>query len=152
MSFPAGSFRLAAIAALVFAAPFATAQNSPAPPSGPNSDPTYQQLRNVTLGSESIAVEAVDLKRDAATFHLKSGTVCFVAPVDGRVTGAVFVGEGSMTFDPAAADERRSLKFLTKSDQFAEDFGHLVLRFTDSTYEELKNLAAEGKGPARPAS
>jgi hypothetical protein len=146
MPFPAGSFRLAAIAVLIFAAPFATAQNSPAPPPGPNSDPTYQQLRNLTLGSESVAVESVDLKRDAATFHLRSGTVCFVAPVGGKVTGAVFVGEGSMSFDPPAADERRSLKFLTKSDEFAEEFGHLVLRFTDSTYEELKKSGGRGQG------
>jgi Peptidase family M1 domain len=128
--------RLAALAALVLAAPFAAGQNVPAP--GPNSDPTYQQLRNITLGTESIAVESLDLKRDAATFHLKSGTVCFVPPVNGRVTGAVFVGEGTMTFDPPTPDERRSLKLLTKSDQFEESFQHLVLRFTDSTYDDLK--------------
>jgi hypothetical protein len=75
---------LAALAALVLAAPFAAGQNAAAP--GPNSDPTYQQLRNISLGTESIAVESVDLKRDAATFHLKSGTVCFVPPVNGKVT------------------------------------------------------------------
>jgi hypothetical protein len=128
--------------AIALVAPALAADN----PAGANSDPTYQQLRNLTLGSESIAVEAIDLKRDAATFHLKSGTVCFVPPVQGKVTGAVFVGEGSMSFDPPAADERRSLKFLTKSDVFAEDFSHLVLRFTDSTYEELKKSGGRGQG------
>jgi hypothetical protein len=105
---------------------------------GPNSDPAYQQLRNLTLSSDPIAVESIDLKRDAATFHLKSGTVCFTPPVEGRVTGAVFVGDGSMTLDPPTPDERRSLKLLTKSDEFNETFQHLVLRFTDSTYDELK--------------
>ena len=48
------------------------------PSAGPNSDPTYQQLRNLTLGSEAVSVSNLDLKRDAGTFHLRSGTVCFV--------------------------------------------------------------------------
>jgi hypothetical protein len=150
MSFSARLSQLA-IAALLFGASFAAQQNSPAQapaptaPSGPNSDPAYQQLRNIALGSESISVEAVDLKRDAATFHLKRGTVCFVPPVQGKVTGAVFVGQGTMTLEPPTPDERRSLKLLTKSDEFAESFTHLVLRFTDSTYEELKKSGGRGQ-------
>jgi hypothetical protein len=55
---------------------------------GPNADPTYQQLRNISLGSEAVRIENVDLKRDAATFHLHSGNLCFVAPVNGKITGA----------------------------------------------------------------
>src|SRR5215469_3333565 len=61
------------------------------PATGPNSDPTYQQLRNITLSGESIGVSNLTLKRDAGTFHLRSGTMCFVNPVQGKVTGAVFV-------------------------------------------------------------
>ena len=52
--------------------PFYVADN---PPAEPNSDPTYQQLRNLTLGGESVSVSNFDLKRDAGTFHLRSGTV-----------------------------------------------------------------------------
>jgi hypothetical protein len=121
------------LTAVLFGVGLAAAPNPPAA----NSDPTYQQLRNIGLSGESIAIEGVDLKRDAATFHLRSGTVCFVPPVQGQVTGAVFVGDGSMTLDPPSASERRSLKLLTKSDEFNENFQHLVLRFTDATYDEL---------------
>jgi hypothetical protein len=110
----------------------------PATPMVPNSDPTYQQLRNLSLGSEAVSVNNFDLKRDAATFHLRWGTVCFVAPVQGKVTGAVFVGDGNMILEPRQASERASLKLLTKEDEFSENFSHLVLRFTDGTYEELK--------------
>lgn len=136
----------AAFALLAFTSQVAAGQSA-AQASGPNSDPTYQQLRNITLGTESVSVEAVDLKRDAATFHLKSGLVCFVPPVNGKVTGAVFVGDGTMSFDPPNTDERRSLKLLTKADEFDESFQHLVMRFTDSTYDELKKAgghAAQG--------
>jgi Peptidase family M1 domain len=124
----------------------ATGQNQPAPAPGPNSDPMYQQLRNIQLGAESITVTDMDLKRDAATFHLHSGTVCFVPAVQGKVTGAAFVGDGSMTLDPPTASERRSLKLLTKADKFNESFSHLVLRFTDSTYDEIKKQGRTAQG------
>ena len=94
-------------------------------PAGANSDPVYQQLRNIGMGSESVVVNNLALKRDAATFHLHSGTVCFVTTVQGKVTGAVFVGEGEMTLNPPNHDEERSLKLLTKDNEFDEAFEHL---------------------------
>src|SRR5690348_10233448 len=111
-----------------------SAQVAPAP----NSDPTYQQLRNLTLGSESVTVNDVTLKRDAARFHLRSGTLCFVPPVQGKVTGAVFIGEGTFNLDVPIAIENESLKLFTKQDEFVESYQRLVLRFSDSTYDELK--------------
>jgi hypothetical protein len=62
---------LLAVVGLFLAAFPAAAQNSTA--AGPNSDPTYQSLRNVTLNGEPVGVNNFDLKRDAATFHLHSG-------------------------------------------------------------------------------
>ena len=122
----------------------AAGQTAPSP--GPNSDPAYQALRNLTLGGEAVSVSNFDLKRDAATFHLRSGTVCFVAPVQGKVTGAVFVGDGNLVLDPPSASERSSLKFLTKSDEFSEQFEHMVLRFTDLTYDEFKKAGSPASG------
>jgi hypothetical protein len=109
----------------------------------PNSDPTYQQLRNIGLSGEAVGVKDFTLKRDAATFHLRSGTICFVAPVQGKVTGAVFLGDGSMVLDPPLAIERSSLKLLTKEDEFSENFSRLVMRFTDATYDEIKRAGGE---------
>ena len=67
-------------------------------PSPPNSDPTYLQIRNVGLAGEAFSVKDLELKRDAATFVLHSGTVCFVLPVQGVVTGAVFSPETAICF------------------------------------------------------
>jgi hypothetical protein len=117
-----------------------------AQPLAPNSDPTYQQLRNVTLSGEAVTVNNLVLKRDAATFHLRSGTACFVSPVQGKVTGAVFVGDGNMILNPPSAGESSSLKLLTKEDEFSENFNHLVLRFTDSTYDEIKKVGSAASG------
>jgi len=94
-------------------------------------------LRNLTLGSEAVSVSNLDLKREAGTFHLRSGTVCFVAPVAGRVTGAVFTGDGNFILDPPDS-EKGMLKLLTKENEFSENFSQLVLRFTDSTYDDIK--------------
>ena len=110
---------------------------------GPNSDPTYRALRNLTLSGEAVAVRNLELKRDAGTFHLRSGTVCFVTPVAGKVTGAVFTGDGNFILDPPAS-ERGMLKLLTKENEFSENFSQMVLRFTDSTYDEIKKAGAAG--------
>jgi hypothetical protein len=116
----------------LLACPFAS------PQSGVNSDGTYSALRNLTLGTEAVSIANYDLKRDAGTFRLRSGTVCFVTPVNNKITGAVFVGDGNFLLNPPSESERKSLEYLTKQSEFNERFEHLLLRFTDSTYDELK--------------
>jgi hypothetical protein len=106
-------------------------------PAAAGSDPTYQALRNLGLSSEAVSVNNLELKRDRGTFHLRSGTVCFVAPVAGKVTGAVFSGDGNFVLDPPV-NEIAMLKLLTKEDEFSENFSQMVLRFTDPTYDEIK--------------
>jgi hypothetical protein len=116
-----------------------------AAPAAPNSDPTYQALRNLSLGSEAVSVNNFDLKRDAGTFHLRSGTVCFVPAVQGKVTGAVFMGDGNFVLSPPPS-EIGMLKLLTKENEFSENFSQMALRFTDSTYEEIKKAGAPATG------
>ena len=133
------SFEVAVVCLMVFAS---QAQTSYSP--GPNADPVYQQLRNVGLGSEAMTVKNFELVRDGARFHFHSGTFCFVAPVNGKVTGAVFVGDGNMVLDPPIPIENASLKQLTKGDEFVEQYDHLVLRFTDSSYDDIKKAGTQG--------
>ena len=132
--------------ATILLASFLTLHAADNPTAAPNSDPTYQQLRNLTLGSEAVSVTNFDLKRDAGTFHLHSGTVCFVPPVQGKVTGAVFVGDGNFVLDPPVESERQSLKLLTKENEFSENFTQAVLRFTDSTYDDIKKGGSPASG------
>jgi len=118
--------------------PFYAGEN---PVIAPNSDPIYQQLRNLTLSGEAMSVANFELKRDVGTFHLHSGTVCFVTPVQGKITGAVFSGEGHFVLDPPLQSERNSLKLLTKENEFSESFSQAVFRFTDSTYDDFKKAS-----------
>ena len=69
---------------------------------------------------------------------LGSGTLCFVAPVNNKVTGAVFVGQGKLLLAPPIASERAIPSILSKEKEYSESFDHAVLRFTDGTYDELK--------------
>ena len=121
---------------------FAATEQNPTP----NSNPFYQQLRNISLSGETVSVHEFTLQRDAGKFVLHSGTVCFLAPVQGKVTGAIFVGDGNFTFDRLPASERSSLRLLTKGEEFNENFANLVLRFTDSTYDEIKKAGGPGSG------
>ena len=137
-------FRIAVYALPIFCVGpvFVAAQQTLAP----NSDATYQQLRNITLNGDAVAISNLTLKRDAGTFHLRSGTICFLAPVQGKVTGGAFIGDGSLVLDPQLHAERRSLSLLTKDSEFVEAFNRMVLRFTDDTYEEIKKASSGTPG------
>lgn len=120
----------------------------PAPVSaqrGANANATYQQLRGLLPGDDVITVKNLELKRDAATFTFSSGSFAFYGPVNGKVTGAVFRGAGHLHITPPTAEERHNLSILYQTEEYDEDFDQVVLRFTDSTADDL-HKAATGAG------
>ena len=112
----------------------------------PNSDPVYQQLRNITPGGKAITVKDFVLKRDTGTFTFKSGNFFFLTPVQGKTTGAVFIGTAIFSLEPPSGAEKHSLQLLTKSSEMLEQFNNAVFRFTDGTEEDIeaKGSAAAG--------
>jgi hypothetical protein len=94
-----------------------------------NSDKTYRALRDDGLG-ESFQCAEYTLNMDAGTFHLKSGTFTFLAPVNGIKTGVVFVGEGHFKFEPMGRINEHDLQRRIGSPTAEEDFGEVVFRFT----------------------
>lgn len=119
-----------------------------------NQDPVYQSLRQLGKGDDFTGNYAVvnnlKLKRDAANFNLKSGELYFVTPVEGRVTAAVFIGDGELTLVPPMEVEQNSIKVFTGEGGITESFNRLVLRFTDKTFEEVKsspNATMKTNGP-----
>src|SRR5438876_7643883 len=70
-------------------------------PAFANSDSVYRQLRGIGFG-DSYVCENYKFNMDVGSFELKSGTLTFLAPVNGIVTGAVFVGDGHFTLKPIA--------------------------------------------------
>ena len=64
-----------------------------------NSDPLYRQLRDVGLG-QTYRLDNFTLTWDVGTFQFQKGTLTIVNPVNGVVTGAIFVGEGHFDLKP----------------------------------------------------
>lgn len=136
-------------------APVEAAVNVPAPGPKPNTDPVYQQLRQLGKNDADFAgpfatVSNLVLQRDTATFTLRTGEVYFSAPVEGRVTGAVFVGDGELVLEPPTPIEKHSLSLFIGNERLTEPFTHLVMRFTDKTLDEIKaspNAKMETGGP-----
>jgi hypothetical protein len=123
-----------------------------------NSDPVYMQLRQKSTGPDAFSgsyatVNNLVLKRDAATFTLKSGELYFLGTVEGRNVGAVFIGDGEVALVPPTDVEKRSLAIFTDEPGLHEQFTQLVLRFTDQTFEEIKQSpnAKMGTGGAQSA-
>ena len=110
-----------------------------------NTNPFYQRLRGLLPGDEVISVNNLVLHRDAATLTFRSGEFAFYGEVNGKVTGAVFKGDGHLHMTPPTAEERHNLAIVNKTEEFDEDFGEAVLRFTDATAAELRK-GSSGKG------
>lgn len=115
-------------------------------PQSPNSQKTYAALRADLPGAESVTVKDFTLVREGATIHFDQGTFNFYSPVEGRVTGAVFTGNGKFELAVKDASEQRSLALLTKGGPMAQDFTLLVLRFTDGTADEIRKASAGAGG------
>jgi hypothetical protein len=105
-----------------------------------NTHPLYKELRAVAVAAEAYQVTDFALTKDAATFTL-TGSLHMLAPVQGKVTGAVFLGRGTMTYTPPIAAERSMLRNLTRGEEFAETFEKAVFRFTDDTAARIKAAA-----------
>ena len=94
-----------------------------------NSDPVYRQLRNSGLG-ETFRFDNFTLPFDAATFEFQKGTLTFLIPVNGMVTGAIFIGEGHFHLKAATNLDAQDLKRRAGADEVDEDFTHIVFSFS----------------------
>ena len=115
-----------------------------------NSDSIYQNLRNVGLGA-SFHVDALTVKCDAATFQLNQGTITFLAPVNGVVTGAIFLGSGHFSLKPVTGIARAEVKRRIKSDEVDEDFTQIVFRYAGAFTRALLAASKPDKEAPTPA-
>lgn len=111
--------------------------------SSSNTDAVYQKLRGLlkqpdAFSGEYASVTNLVLKRDAATFTLRSGEIHFLSQVEGRSIGAVFIGDGELYMKPPVDVEQKALAIFTEAPDIKEQFSNLVIRFTDKTYDEIK--------------
>ena len=116
----------------------------------PNANGAYQQLRGLLPGGEVIRVHHLALRRGGAVLTLEDGDVSFYGEVNGKVTGAVFRGQGHFGLVPPTAEERHNLLILSHSEEFNEEIDQAVLRFTDKTAAELHQGSVGKGGDSKP--
>jgi hypothetical protein len=108
-----------------------------------NSDPVYRQLRTLGVG-QTFRFDNFTLTWDVATFHFEKGTLTFLAPVDGVVTGAIFIGEAHFNLKPTIVLDAHELSRRTGAAEADEDFTEAVFRFTgDARTHFLPGLGAQ---------
>lgn len=124
---------------------------APSTEPGANTHPVYQVLRGLGVGPDARQVNNLVLEKDAAVFTL-TGTLHMLPPVQGKVTGAVFLGQGTMVYRPPIAVERGMLRAFTKGEDFSETFERAVFRFTDDTAAQIEaGASGAGRGSMREA-
>lgn len=97
----------------------------------------YNQLKTFTLTGGKAEVSNLTLKRDRVEMTF-NGTFYFSAPTEGKVTGAVFVGQGTFRSEvPASQFEKNNVKRLLGADTVESDFKTAVFRFTDDTFDVI---------------
>ena len=104
-----------------------------------NSDAFYKQLRGVGLGA-TFRCENFSMPADVGTFQLKSGTITFLAPVNGYVTGAVFVGQGHFVLKPVGRLDTQEMIRRSGSEIAEEDFTAAVFRFSGGVYQQFSGV------------
>src|SRR5689334_16845234 len=94
-------------------------------------DAMLAQLSKIRLDKKQIySVRDITLTRDVLSISLNRGAIVFTEALDGKVTGAVFVGNGDVLAIPSDAGEKQQLFRYTKSALLNEHFETAVFRFT----------------------
>ena len=119
------------------------------PASGP-AESLYLKLRSVGLDKSRVyKIRSGALDRASIHLSFDDGTIAFTEDAGGRITGALFLGDGDILLSPPNPAERSSLALFTGAAILEEKFSMAYLRFNDDVLEALRpNL----RPPISPAS
>jgi hypothetical protein len=116
-----------------------------------NADPIYRQLRGVALG-DTFQFDNFELKYDIATFQFHKGTLTWIRPINGVVTGAVFVGEGHFHLRAVTDLDAHEIARRTGNEEVNEDFSEIVFRFAGDERMRLMPGLGTRQEPSTSAS
>ena len=108
----------------------------------------YEQLSTVGLDPENIiTVRDASIDKEDLHISLNEGTLGLLRAVDGRVTGALFIGEGEILLIPPRPEEKQSMALFTGSAVLNEHFTFAYLRFDDPGMVTLLQRASRPSPP-----
>ena len=107
----------------------------------------YDRVKAFDLAGGRVDVSNLTVKRDRAVMTF-TGAFYLATPINGRATGAVFLGTGTFKADPPPSDfEKANLKRLTKTESISSEFSTAFFRFTDDTAQLLGKEVQSGSAP-----
>jgi Peptidase family M1 domain len=137
-----------AIALAVSIVPAAPPAEEPALATPKDGRSILNELSQISIDPvNTFRIREVNIDRDALHLTLHRGTVAFLKPVFGHITGAVFVGEGEILVIPPSKIERFQLNKFTNSPVLTERFSSAVFRFTDNLFNEITKGEEEVTSP-----
>lgn len=126
----------------------------PAGASGTDTSPRqlYDSLNALRVDPAAVytidPANRIELRRGDAKLSFDDGMIAFFAPLDGRVSGAVFAGRGHALALPRSTVEKQQMAVFLGSPVLDQDFISAYLRFTDdSAGELLQQLKIAGVTP-----
>src|SRR5260370_12535600 len=110
----------------------------------------YARIRSVGLDPQRVYhVRDASIDRPNLHIDLDDGTLAFTEDICGRITGALFEGEGEIRLRPPNQVERGSLALFTGMAILEEQFTLGYLRFNDDTAAVFRPfLSPAAEGPA----
>lgn len=107
----------------------------------------YLQLSSVGLDPALVYhVHDYALSRSSIDISLNDGDIAFTHDVAGRITGAIFEGDGEILLPPPDQVERASLALFTGSAILEEGFSSAYFRFNDDSFSDLRASARSVDG------
>ena len=143
---PRGS--IIALAIRLLAAACAHASGPPPPDCPPTTSALYARIGSVGLDPQRVYhVRGATIDRPNLHLDFDDGTLAFTEDICGRITGAIFEGEGEIRLRPPNRMERGSLALFTGMAILEEQFTSGYLRFNDDTAQVLQPfLTPESEG------
>lgn len=114
-----------------------------------NGKAIYDQIKAFDLNGGKAEVSQLTLTRDRVVMTF-TGTFYFSSTIEGRVTGAVFIGQGTFKAEvPPNEFEKNNVRRLLKADLVESDFRTAVFRFTDDTFDLISTNKTGGFADAQ---
>jgi hypothetical protein len=99
----------------------------------------YRRLGSVGLDATRVyRVRDASIEREDIHLSLNDGVIAFTQAIDGRITGALFEGDGDILISPPDRVERWSLSQFIGAAILEERFTSVYLRFNDDLFAELQ--------------
>jgi hypothetical protein len=89
--------------------------------------------------------DRIEVRRADVKLSFDQGKLAFLAPLNGRITGAVFSGRGHILGLPRGVVEKQQMARFLGAPVLDQTFDQAVLRFTDNTADELLSQLKEAK-------